>query len=83
MCPRARGARRSPCGSRHARHGGARFNVSASFGIAVADAAGGGPEFDRLMARADEAAYVSKLGGRNRVSVWRAAASAPARAPIA
>lgn len=65
-----------------ARHGGARFNVSASFGIAVADA-GGGPEFDRLMARADEAAYVSKLAGRNRVSVWRAAASAPARAPTA
>lgn len=59
-----------------ARHGGARFNVSASFGIAVATG-GEGHDFDRLMARADEAAYVSKLGGRNRVSVWQGAVDAP------
>ncbi len=59
-----------------ARHGGARFNVSASFGIAVA-AGGEGHDLDRLMARADEAAYVSKLGGRNCVSVWQGAPDAP------
>ena len=63
-----------------ARHGGARFHVSASFGIAAAADA----DFllDRLMARADEAAYVSKLAGRNRVSIWPGAADAvdPARA---
>lgn len=62
-----------------ARHGGARFNVSASFGIAVA-AGEEGHDLDRLMARADEAAYVSKLGGRNCVSVWQGAPDAPVTA---
>ena len=59
-----------------ARHGGARFNVSASFGIAAG--AETGYQLDRLMAQADEAAYRSKLGGRNR---WSAVGGAVDAAP--
>ena len=60
-----------------ARHGGARFQVSASFGIASCGESG--HELDRLMGLADEAAYRSKLGGRNRCTATIGAATA---API-
>jgi diguanylate cyclase (GGDEF)-like protein len=49
--------------------GGQDFIVTVSIGVATAGPASGYPSGERLVASADEAMYVAKLEGRNRVSL--------------
>ena len=56
--------------------GDVTIRSTASFGVASYEGSGEGPE--GLMARADDALYRAKAGGRNRVVVWTAPAP-PAR----
>lgn len=54
---------------------GHRFSITASFG--VTDAQTSGFDLANLLADADEAAYKSKHGGRNRVTVFESKVAAP------
>lgn len=47
-----------------------RIPVTASFGVAQADAADGLDSLSAVLRRADEALYAAKQAGRNRVTVW-------------
>lgn len=55
----------------HRDQGGASFRTTASFGVASLEPGETGVSADALLSRADEALYVSKKTGRNRVAVWK------------
>lgn len=56
---------REPC-----QEGGRTISVTASFGIAQAESGDGVNGLSQVLARADQALYSAKQGGRNRVAVW-------------
>lgn len=58
---------REPC-----QEGGRVISVTASFGIAQTEPGDGVNGLSQVLARADQALYSAKQGGRNRVSVWYA-----------
>jgi two-component system, cell cycle response regulator len=50
---------------------GRSFRTTASFGLASLEQGGESTSTDAILGRADEALYVSKKTGRNRVAVWK------------
>jgi diguanylate cyclase (GGDEF)-like protein len=52
------------------KEGGRVIPVTASFGVAQAEAGDGVNSLNQTLARADQALYSAKQGGRNRVAVW-------------
>jgi diguanylate cyclase (GGDEF)-like protein len=54
----------------HHDHEGHPFRTTASFGVAALEQGETGISTEALLGRADEALYVSKKTGRNRVAVW-------------
>jgi two-component system chemotaxis family response regulator WspR len=55
----------------HRDQDGGSFRTTASFGVASLEPGETGVSTDALLSRADEALYVSKKTGRNRVAVWK------------
>lgn len=62
---------------------GDALRVTASFGVAVADAPSAGMDVKTLLARADHALYAAKRAGRNRVVLWDDSSNVSRAAPLA
>ena len=76
---RADEMRAAIAGARRTGDAGVDVQVTASFGVATTKACG--YSLPTLLAKADQALYVAKNTGRNRVSIFQAASAAPAASP--